>query len=105
MGDLKALHDDELVMFLGRRYGGKITVHRGIMHDYLGMDMDYSSEGVVKLSMMKLLEKIFVDFPEDIGRPSSSPTSEHLFRVRDANEAEKIGKFLTPERAEQFQIP
>ena len=45
--DLKASHVDEfeltkLVMFLGRKYGEKITVHRGDVQDYLGMDMDYS---------------------------------------------------------------
>jgi hypothetical protein len=105
--DLKASHVDELeltklVMFLGKKYGEKITVHRGDMHDYLGMDMDYSEKGIVKLSMLKHLEKIFSDFPEDIGRASSSPASEHLFQVRDAEETERTRKYLSPKKAEQF---
>ena len=90
----KACYEDELklmklVMFLGGKYRDKITVSRGIVHDYLGLDMNFSSEGVMRLSMIKHLEKIFADFPEDIDRPSFSPTSEHPFRIRDAKEAER----------------
>jgi hypothetical protein len=105
--DLKASHEDEfeltkLVMFLAKKYGDKITVNRGNVHDYLGMDMDYSTDGVVRLSMVKHLEKIFTDFPEEIGRASSTPASEHLFQVCNPEETEKMGKFLPPEKAEQF---
>ncbi len=105
--DLKASHENEfeltkLVMFLAKKYGDQITVNHGTMHDYLGMDMDYSIDGVVRLSMVKHLEKIFADFPEDIGQASSSPTSEYLFQVHDPEEAERMGKFLPPEKAEQF---
>ena len=104
---LKAWHEDEfeltkLVMFLARRYGDKIAVNCGDVHDYLGMDVDYSREGVVQLCMIKHLEKIFSDFPEEIGRASSSPTSDHLFQVRDPEESERLGKFLSPDRAVQF---
>jgi hypothetical protein len=52
--------------------------------------------------MMKHLDKIFEDFPEDIGRPAASPASDHLFQVRDAEEAEKLGKFLGAEQKVQF---
>ncbi len=105
--DLKASHENELeltklVMFLAKKYGDKVMVNHGTMHDYLGMDMDYSIDGVVRLSMVKHLEKIFADFPEDIGRTSSSPASEYLFRVCDPEDAAKMGMFLPPEKAEQF---
>jgi hypothetical protein len=85
--DLKASHEDDLelvklVLFLAKKYGDKITVNQGDLHYYLGMDMDYSKKGVVQLSMVKhLIEKIFEDFPVDIGRAASSPASEHLFQV------------------------
>ena len=88
--------------FLAKRYGDRITVTRGMVNDYLGIDVDYSREGVVQLSMMKHLEKIFSDFPEDIGRASSSPTSDHLFQVRDPEETERLAKFLPPEKVAQF---
>ena len=64
--------------------------------------MDYSKKGVVQLSMVKHLEKIFEDFPEDIGRAASSPASEHLFQVRNPEETERDSKFLPREKAEQF---
>jgi hypothetical protein len=34
--------------------------------------------------MIKNLEKAFEDFLEDISRPASTPASDHLFRVREA---------------------
>jgi hypothetical protein len=105
--DLKASHEEEieltrLVLFLATKYGDKITVKRGMVHDYLGMDVDYSREGVVQLSMMNHLEKIFSDSPEEIRRSSSSATSDHLFQVRDREETDRLGKFLPPEKVAQF---
>jgi hypothetical protein len=92
--DLKVSHMSDLeltkmVIWLAKKYGEKIVIHRGDVHDYLGMDLDYSEKGVVKLSMIKQLEKVFADFPEDVGKASSTPASDHLFQVRDAEETEK----------------
>lgn len=41
-------------------------------------------------------------FPEDIGKTASSPASDHLFEVRDAEETEKLGKFLSNAQAKDF---
>jgi hypothetical protein len=54
------------------------------------------------MSMIKHLQKVFEDFPEEIGRAASSPASDHLFQVRDPEEAEKLGKLLSKERAKSF---
>jgi hypothetical protein len=94
--DLKVSHKSEavvdgLISYLKGKYGDGLVVHEGDIHDYLGVDHDYSEKGVVKMSMMGHLEKIFQDFPEEIGKVSSSPASEHLFQVRDAEETEKLG--------------
>ena len=62
------------------------------MHNYIGIDFDSLERGVVKLSMIKNIEKIFNDFPEDIGKASSTPASEHLFQVLDPEEMERKGK-------------
>eukprot|EP00804_Cyclotella_cryptica_P018595 CCRYP_011398-RA/>CCRYP_011398-RA protein AED:0.47 eAED:0.47 QI:0/0/0/1/1/1/2/0/83 len=56
--DLKASHEDELeltklLLFLAKKYGDKITANRGDLHNYLGMDMDYSREGAVRLSLVR----------------------------------------------------
>ena len=34
-------------------YGKKLEVHRGKVRDYLGMDLEYSGEVKVKVSMIK----------------------------------------------------
>ena len=38
--------------YLSDIYGKKLTVHRGKVHEYLGMDLDYSEEVKVKVSMI-----------------------------------------------------
>lgn len=66
----------------------------------LGMDFDFSERGVASLSMIKKnLEQIFDDFPEEIGKASSTPASEHHFQVRDPDETERTG---TNQMAQHF---
>ena len=69
--DLKVSHkdDDEITKFLlfwGKLYDDCITVNRGVVHDYLGMDLDFSTPGKLRVSMIKYLAKIFKAFPEKI---------------------------------------
>jgi hypothetical protein len=99
---LKQSRLDEFLHYLRLKYGDGLVVHTGDVHDYLGVDHDYSEKGVVKLSMMKHIDKILEDFPEDIGKDASSPASDHLFEVRDEEEIEKLGKSLCKERAKDF---
>ena len=51
------------------------------VHDYLGMDLDYSKKGVLQVSMIKYLKKIFDNFPELITNTAASPAGEKLFKV------------------------
>ena len=69
--DLKVSHVNtaehtQTIRALAKIYGHGITVSRGKVHDYLGMDLDYSGHRNVKISMIKYLKKIFVAFPEGI---------------------------------------
>lgn len=52
--------------------------------------------------MFKHIDKILEDFPDDISRVASSPALDHLFEVRDAEETEKLGKFLSKSQAKNF---
>ena len=61
-------------------YGENLAVHRGKRHDYLGMDLDYSDPGKVKISMIKYLHKIIQGFPEVIKSGAATPTADHFFR-------------------------
>jgi hypothetical protein len=105
--DLKISHMskqviDGLLDYLRSKYGDGLVVHEGHVHDYLGVDHDYSEKGVVKMSMMRHLGKIFEDFPEDIGANSLTPASENLFKIRDPEENDAQGKWLDKEKAKDF---
>jgi hypothetical protein len=58
--DLKSSHtdsrvNDELDKWLQENYGehGEVTIHRGKTHGYLGMQLDYSVKGKVKVGMIE----------------------------------------------------
>ena len=53
----------------------------GRVHDYLGMDLDYSTKGEVKIGMIKYLQNVEDKFPEPILGTAKSPAGEHLFQV------------------------
>ena len=68
--DLKISHKDPAVVTqvcntLSKTYNNKCKIHRGGVHDYLGMDLDYESDpGVLIISMIKYLQKILEEWPE-----------------------------------------
>ena len=81
--DLKVSHNDyhevtKFLMYLGDLYGNHITVNRGDVHDYLGMDLDYSQKNKLYVSMIKYLKKVFTVFPEKITTAAATPASDHL---------------------------
>lgn len=101
--DLKVSHLQpiEIIKFakyLGEIYGPKVKVHRGKIHDFLGMDLDYREKGKVKISMIRYLKKILTSFPKKITGSAPSPAADHLFQVRDPQET----KYLTPQEAIDF---
>eukprot|EP00804_Cyclotella_cryptica_P012917 CCRYP_002269-RA/>CCRYP_002269-RA protein AED:0.38 eAED:0.40 QI:0/0/0/1/0/0/2/0/194 len=59
---------DSFVRYLKSKYGENLTVHTQDLHDYLGVEHDYSEKGVVKLSMMKHLDKISKISPTTLKR-------------------------------------
>ena len=88
--DLKISHKDsgevtKCIQYLQKIYGEKMTIHRGKVHDYLGMDLDFSSSRVLKIGMIKYIKKIHEEFPEEIKTAAATPAAEHLFDVREDN--------------------
>ena len=67
--------------YLSGVYGTQLTVHRGKVHKYLGMDLNHSKEGKVKVAMIKYLDKATKEFPEEIGPPAILPPAKYLFLV------------------------
>jgi hypothetical protein len=73
-------------------------VSRGLVHDYLGMTLDYTKKGEVKVKMVDYLKGVLVDFPEVINGTAPTPASEHLFDIRPDEER----TLLNEEQARAF---
>ena len=74
-------------------------MHRGLVHDYLGMDLDYSTKGKVGIGIIKYVDKILTGFLEELGASADMPAAEHLFQVRTDSKAE----VLSEEKAQEFR--
>ena len=70
----------------------------GNKHDYLGMDFEFMNNGSLEVSMFKYLDSIIDELPELITGKAATPAADHLFSVRDADEA----KYLPEENAIAF---
>ena len=84
--NLKVSHKDPAevskhFLVMAKIYGPGITVTRGKVHSYLGMDFNYSMPQSVKVSMIKYVKQIIDNFPEAITSTSSLPVADHLFVV------------------------
>ena len=88
----------KLLLYLKSIYGNNISINRGKVHDYLGMTMDFSEDGVFRVTMLPFIDTIFADFPEPITRSAPSPYTDYLFKVRDEEDAQ----LLSPARAVSF---
>ena len=97
--DLKVSHvkpdvNTQFADWMRGTHGKKLTVHRGKIHDYLGMDMDWSKKGQVSISMIKYLYKVLEDFIEDICKSSVTPAADYLFKICKETERMKIPEEL-----------
>jgi len=90
--DLKILHIDPEVVtdMLDKRNAthGKeapITVQRGKTHEYLGMTIDYSVAGKVKMLMKDYIEDMLKDLLDEFAGVAATPAGSHLFEVNSDN--------------------
>ena len=98
--DLKISHEDSkevtrMLRWLESKYG-KLCRTSGNIYEYLGMTLDFSKSGKVKVIMSDYLKEIIKDFPEVIQGTVTSPASNHLFNVYEN------GKLLDEILARQF---
>jgi hypothetical protein len=101
--DIKNSHKDsnevtKIIEWLKGIYGDNMHVSRGLVHEYLGMKLDYKVKGEVKITMVDYLKGVIGDFPEVIDGTAPTAASEHLFDVRP--DEERV--LLEEERARAF---
>lgn len=84
--------------WLSTTYGIAVAEHRGKIHDYLGMILDFSFDGHVIINMTEYTGKILEDFPEEILGIRMTPVADHLFEIRDKADARP----LPEEQAREF---
>ena len=103
--DLKISHCEESVVRgilndLDSEFGSvsSLSTTTGKVHDYLGMTIDYTEVGKVRLTMFDYLQDIIASLPGELvnGRTVNTPAAEHLFEVNE--NAQKLDK----QRAERF---
>ena len=86
--DLKISHVDPMVVgsiinLLNERYGKEapLTVTRGKIHDYLGMTIDFSKKGSMKINMVEYVESILDEAPPEMTGEAVTPAGKHLFEI------------------------
>ena len=84
--------------YLANIYGPKLAMHLGNKHDYLEMDFKFMDNRSLEVSMFQYLDGTIDEFSELITGKSATPAADHLFSVRDTDEA----KYLLGEKAIAF---
>jgi len=91
--------NDEFHKWLNKMYGthGEVKVSRGKVHDYLGMTLDFSEDGVLKVRMKDYIVDMIESFPEGLRSTDMAmcPASGNLFEKGKSKE-------LSKERKEAF---
>jgi hypothetical protein len=87
--DLKLSHVEQQVLKditdkLNAKYGQQtpLVMHRGKIHDYLGMAIDYSEDGKVKFSMPDYVEGLLDEAPSKMDGVAMTPAGPNLFTVK-----------------------
>ena len=63
---------------------GAMKLNRGMIHEYLGMTLDYSTRGEVKITMYNYIRDIVTEFKQydPSNKNARSPAGNQLFKVR-----------------------
>ena len=75
--------NDRFQIWLEKMYGKYKAVEptRGKKHDYLGMLVDFTEKGKVKIDMVKYVESMIEDFPVKINKISKTPAADNLLDI------------------------
>jgi hypothetical protein len=76
----------DVLKTIDKDYGKEspVTVTRAKVHDYLGMTLDYTEKGKVKIRMDDYIQGMLDELPEDMKGEAPTPLAPHLFEVSDS---------------------
>jgi len=86
----------DIIVQLNKKFGieSQFTTTCGKVLEYLGMMLDYSIKGKIKISMHEYIDKLLSKLPSDMNGRARTPVARHLF---DVNQDARI----SPEAAAQ----
>ena len=58
-----------------------MKVSRGKMHEYLGMTLDFTDKGKVKVDMVEYTKSIIDDFLEVISGGAATKAAKHMLEI------------------------
>ena len=86
--DLKVSHVDrkevdKFIKQMEEEFGtdAPLSISCGMVHDYLGMNLDFCVEGEVRIDMEHYIDMMLHDAPDDMEGVSSTPSAAHLFKT------------------------
>jgi Reverse transcriptase (RNA-dependent DNA polymerase) len=87
--NLKLSHVDERVVdkkvqLLNEEFGKEmeLTIRCGKIHDYLGIQSDFTKKGKVIMTMNDFIQELFKECPDDLMKGmSTTPAAAHLFAI------------------------
>ena len=91
--DVKSSHVDPKVndafhAWCEKMYGNKdighVTAVRGKVHDYLAMNLDYSTKDKLKVDMKYYITNMLEEFPFKVKKQSKTPWNDKLFKVNES---------------------
>eukprot|EP00978_Attheya_sp_CCMP212_P042400 scaffold257852_cov32-Attheya_sp.AAC.1 len=90
--DLKISHVDpkvntQVISLINDEFGQEapLTVTRGKIHEYLGMTLDFSSPGKVRVIMKDYVQGMLDEIPDDMDGIATTPAPRHIFEVNETN--------------------
>jgi hypothetical protein len=92
--DLKISHADpaivdDMIDKLKEEFGqvSDLTIRRGKVHDYLGIKIDFTTPGKVKMTMNDYISQLLEETPDELLKgPVTSAAGNHLFKVNPRSE-------------------
>ena len=74
---------EAIIKWLNEKFGQEspLSTTQGKVLEYLGMPLDYTTAGKVKISIHEYIDKMLMELPIDMNGTARPPASRHIFNV------------------------